>query len=288
MLVKALLLAGGRGSRLFPLTVAVNKHLLPVHDKPMLYYPLSTLMLGGARDIGVVASSLHLPLLERVLGDGAHLGVRFTYLAQDSPRGIADALLVAERFLDGERCVLALGDNLLWGHLDFLRGALKQATGATVFAYPVKDASRYGVVELDAAGRPTSLEEKPARPRSQLAIPGLYVLDGQAVRVARSLSPSERGELEIVDVLRHYLRSGELRVAPLGRGMAWLDMGTHNGLLDASQFVAAIQARQGLYIGCVEEVAVRMGFVTRTAMRAHMARQPASDYRTYVEGFLDD
>jgi glucose-1-phosphate thymidylyltransferase len=285
--VKALLLAGGRGSRLFPLTVAVNKHLLPVHDKPMLYYPLSTLMLGGARDIGVVASSAHLPTLERVLGDGAHLGVRIRYLAQEAPRGIADALLVAESFLDGEGCVLALGDNLLWGHLDFLRGALRQTEGATVFAYPVKNARRYGVVELDAAGRPTSLEEKPARPRSQLAIPGLYVLDGQAASRARSLSPSERGELEIVDLLREYLRRGELRVAPLGRGMAWLDMGTPDGLLDASQFVAAIQARQGLYIGCVEEVALRMGFVTRAAMREHMARQPASAYRTYVEGLLD-
>jgi glucose-1-phosphate thymidylyltransferase len=286
--MKALLLAGGRGSRLFPLTVAVNKHLLPVHDKPMLYYPLSTAMLGGARDIGIVASPEHLPAFQQLLGDGTQLGVCFSYIPQEAPRGIADAIMTADAFLAGERCILALGDTLFWGHLDFLRDALSRHAGASVFAYPVRDPSRYGVVELDDAGHPIWLDEKPASPRSSLAIPGLYVLDGRAVSFARSLKPSTRGELEITDLLREYLRRGELHVSPLGRGMAWLDMGTPDGLLDASQFVSALQARQGLSIGCIEEVAVRMGFVTHASMRAHMATQPSGPYRSYVEALLDD
>jgi glucose-1-phosphate thymidylyltransferase len=285
---RGLLLAGGSGSRLFPLTAAVNKHLLPVHDKPMIDYALSTLMLAGMRVIAIVAAPEDLPAFERLLGTGEALGIRLTYLAQPEPRGIADGLLVASRFLAGEGCVVALGDNLLWGHLDYLRAALRQHEGATAFAYPVKDARRYGVVELDAAGKPRSIEEKPARPRSSLAIPGLYVLDGRAVEIARSLAPSPRGELEITDVLREYLRRGELRVAPLGRGMAWLDMGTPEGLLEASQFVAAIQARQGLYVGCPEEVALRMGYRTRDELRAAVAAYPQGAYRAYIEGLLDE
>lgn len=283
-----MVLAGGKGTRLFPLTVAVNKHLLPVHDKPMLYYALSMVMLGGARDIAVVTSPEHVAAFRRLLGDGDRLGVRFTYVEQREPRGVADALLAAEGFLAGEGSVVALGDNLLWGHLDYLREALRHQDGATVFAYPVRDPSRYGVVELDAAGRPLAIEEKPRRPRSALAIPGLYVLDGRAAELARTLAPSARGELEITDLLRAYLRRGELRVAPLGRGMAWLDMGTPDGLLDASQFVAAIQSRQGLAVGCVEEVALRMGFVSKDALRATVAELPRGPYRAYLEGLLDE
>jgi glucose-1-phosphate thymidylyltransferase len=285
---KGVLLAGGKGTRLFPLTVAVNKHLLPVHDKPMLYYPLSMLMLGGAREIAIVSAREHLPTFERLLGDGARLGVRLTYVEQSAPRGVADGLLAAERFLAGGGCILALGDNLLWGHLDYLREALSHDTGASVFAYPVRDPSRYGVVELDTKGRPMVIEEKPSRPRSSVAIPGLYVLDARAVELARGLKPSPRGELEIADVLRAYLLRGELRVAPLGRGMAWLDMGTPRGLLDASHFVAAIQERQGLCIGCIEEVALRMGFITPHELRATLAAQPPSAYRTYIEGLLHE
>jgi glucose-1-phosphate thymidylyltransferase len=281
-------LAGGKGTRLFPLTVAVNKHLLPVHDKPMLYYALSMVMLGGAREIAIVTSPEHVPAFRLLLGDGERLGVRFTYVEQREPRGVADALLAAEGFLAGEGCIVALGDNLLWGHLDYLREALRHPEGATVFAYPVRDPSRYGVVELDAAGRPLAIEEKPRRPRSALAIPGLYVLDGCAAELAHTLAPSARGEVEITDLLRAYMRRGELRVAPLGRGMAWLDMGTPDGLLDASQFVAAIQARQGLAVGCVEEVALRMGFVSHAALRATVAAQPPGPYRAYLEGLLDD
>jgi glucose-1-phosphate thymidylyltransferase len=245
-------------------------------------------MLGGARDIGIVASSQHLPAFQRILGDGSQLGVRFSYLPQGAPRGIADALVAADSFLAGERCILALGDNFFWGHLDFLRDALLRESGATLFAYPVRDPSRYGVVEVDAAGKPTRLDEKPTQPRSSLAVPGLYVLDGRAVSFARSLALSPRGELEIIDLLNEYLRREELHVVPLGRGMAWLDMGTPEGLLDASQLVSALQTRQGLSIGCIEEVAVRMGFVSHASMRAHMTSQPSGAYRSYVESLLAD
>jgi glucose-1-phosphate thymidylyltransferase len=244
-------------------------------------------MLGGVRQILVVSTELHLPQFQRLLGDGSRFGVELSYAVQDAPRGVADALLVAESFLAGAPAVLALGDNLLWGHLDYLRQATQGRQGATAFAYPVQDASRYGVVVLDATGRPTSIEEKPSRPRSQLAIPGLYVLDKQAVSIARSLSPSARGELEITDVLRAYLRRDLLRVAPLGRGMAWLDMGTSEGLLGASDFVATIQARQGLYVGCLEEVALRMGYLSPGAVARVVREYPPSTYRAYIESLLD-
>jgi glucose-1-phosphate thymidylyltransferase len=284
---KGILLAGGRGTRLFPLTVGVNKHLLPVHDKPMVYYPLSTLMLGGVRQIVVISSQGHLPQFQQLLGDGSRFGIELSYAVQDMPRGVADALRVAESFLAGSPAVLALGDNLLWGHLDYLREATRSRRGATAFAYPVQDASRYGVVVLDASGRPTSIEEKPTRPRSKLAIPGLYVFDEEAVGIAKGLAPSERGELEIVDVLRAYLRAGGLRIAPLGRGMAWLDMGTSEALLGASEFVATIQARQGLYIGCLEEVALRMGYLSPHEVARVIGQYPSSAYRAYIESLLD-
>jgi glucose-1-phosphate thymidylyltransferase len=269
------------------MTVAVNKHLLPVHDKPMVYYPLSTLMLGGVRQILVVAAQAHLEAFERLLGDGSRFGIELSYAAQDAPRGVADGLRVAESFLGGRPVVLALGDNLLWGHLDYLREATHERQGATAFAYPVQDASRYGVVHLDGSGRPTSIEEKPQRPRSHLAIPGLYVLDEQAVDIAKGLSPSARGELEITDVLRDYLRRDRLTIAPLGRGMAWLDMGTSDGLLGASEFVATIQARQGLYIGCLEEVALRMGYLSAREVARTIRDYPPSAYRAYIESLLD-
>ena len=218
---KGILLAGGHGSRLFPLTSAVNKHLLPVHDKPMIYYPLSTLMLGGVRDVLVVSTPAHLPAFEHLLGDGSRLGMHIAYASQPAPRGIADALLVAEGFLGEGGCVLALGDNLFWGYLDFLREALTMRDGATVFSYRVQDPSGYGVVELDDRGHPTSVEEKPEHPRSQLVLPGLYVLDADAVEIARATAPSPRGELEITDVLREYLRRGQRGPSPLSVGHAF-------------------------------------------------------------------
>ena len=287
MVTKGILLAGGLGSRLFPLSIGTNKHLLPVHDKPMIYYPLSTIMLGGIRDILVISGAEHLPAFERLLGDGRELGVRITYAAQSAPRGIADALIVAESFLAGDGCLLALGDNLFWGHLDFLREALAHERGATIFAYPVEDPSRYGVVTLDAHGVIVALDEKPSRPRSQLAIPGLYVVDGSAVELAKTLAPSPRGELEITDVLRAYLRQGELRVTRLGRGMAWLDMGTSQSLLAATELVRAIELRQGLRIGCLEECALRMRYRSPAELRAAVARYPLCEYRAYVESILD-
>jgi glucose-1-phosphate thymidylyltransferase len=284
---KGVVLAGGGASRLFPLTVAVNKHLLPVYDKPMVYYPLSTLMLAGIRDVLVVSAPEHLSAFERLLGDGSQLGMRISYGAQRQPLGVADGLRVAETFLAGEGCALALGDNLFWGnYLGALSAALVEPSGATIFAHSVEDASRYGVVELDANGRPTGIEEKPVHPRSRLAVPGLYVLDGASVAIAHAVSESARGELEIADVLRQYLRGGSLRVVPLDGEVFWVDMGTLEGLLAASEFVAAIQTRQGLLVGCVEEVALHMGWRTQAEVRAALEDWPASPYRTHVEALL--
>ncbi|MEO6419664.1 MAG: glucose-1-phosphate thymidylyltransferase RfbA [Polyangiaceae bacterium] len=283
---KGIVLAGGRGTRLYPLTRVVNKHLLPVHDKPMIYYPLSTLMLGGLRDILIISGPEHIPSFEQLLGDGSHLGVRFSYAAQANPTGIAEAFLIAEEFLAGEGCALILGDSLFWGYLDFLRDALRAGPGATIYAYPVKDPAPYGIVELDARGLPLSIEEKPLNPRSKLAIPGLYVVDGSAVEIAKTMKPSPRGELEITDVLQAYLARGKLRVKALGRGMAWLDVGTSERLLSASDLVAGIETRQGLRIGCLEEIALRMKYRTRAELGETIRTYPESPYRSYVESLL--
>ena len=283
---KGIVLAGGRGTRLYPLTRVVNKHLLPVHDKPMIYYPLSTLMLGGIRDILIISGPEHIPSFQQLLGDGAHLGVRFSYAPQAHPTGIAEAFLIAEEFLGGEGCALILGDSLFWGYLDFLRDALRTANGATIYAYPVKDPSPYGIIELDRGGKPLSIEEKPANPRSKLAIPGLYVVDGSAVGIAKKIKPSPRGELEITDVLRAYLAEGTLRVKALGRGMAWLDVGTSERLLSASDLVSGIETRQGLRIGCLEEIALRMKYRTRAELSETIRAYPDSPYRSYVESLL--
>jgi glucose-1-phosphate thymidylyltransferase len=284
---KGVLLVGGRGSRLFPLTLAVNKHLLPVHDKPMVYYPLSTLMLAGVRDIAIVSSPEHLPAFEQLLGDGAQLGLAFSYVAQAAPRGIGDGLRAADSFLAGDGCLLALGDNLLWGPDAIPVELLDDAAGATVLAVPVRDPSRYGVVETDAVGRPTSVEEKPERPGSSLAIPGLYLLDGRAPELARLAVPSARGELEITDILRAYLGRDELRVALVGRDTTWLDMGTCDDIVEAAQLVAAAQARGGPSVGCIEEVAVRAGLVSRGQMRSTVSAYPPGAYRARVEAMLD-
>lgn len=284
---KAIILAGGAGTRLYPLTRLVCKQLLPVYDKPMIYHPLSTLMLAGIRDVLIISTPHDVPRFEDLLGDGARLGMRITYAAQPKPEGIAQAFLIGADFLrDATHSVLILGDNIFHGNLDFLRQALEIPTGACVFAYPVRDPERYGVVEFDASGRAISLEEKPAKPRSNFAVPGLYVYDREVVEICRNLKPSARGELEITDVNLTYLQRGHLQVRPLNRGMAWLDTGTPVSLMEASNYIAAIEHRQGLKVACLEEIAFNRGFIDRPQFEALIASLPKSDYRAYLEQSL--
>jgi len=261
---KGIILAGGSGSRLYPLTRAVSKQLIPVYDKPMIYYPLSTLMLAGIREILVITTPHEQAAFQRLLGDGGELGLRVAYAAQPSPDGIAQSFLIGRDFIGASPVALALGDNIFYGHglPDFLRRASARTRGATVFGYFVRDPERYGVVEFDAQGRAVGLEEKPAQPRSSFAVTGLYFYDNRVVEIAAGLSPSARGELEITDVNLAYLRAGDLFVEKLGRGIAWLDTGTHEALLQASLFIQAIEERQGLKVACVEEIAFRMGYIS--------------------------
>ena len=282
--MKGILLAGGSGSRLHPVTRAVSKQLLPVYDKPLVYYPLSTLMLSGIREVLVVTTPHERPAFERLLGDGADLGISIAYAVQAKPEGIAQALVIGAKFAAGKPVALALGDNLFHGHglPEALRAAAAKTEGATVFGYQVKDPERYGVVEFDAAGRAVSIEEKPARPRSRWAVTGLYFYDGRAPEIAAALRPSARGELEITDVNMAYLREGHLRVERLGRGFAWLDTGTHEALLQASNFVQAIEERQGLKIACLEEIAWRLGWIGTDALRRLAERMSASGYGRYL------
>jgi glucose-1-phosphate thymidylyltransferase len=269
--MKGILLAGGSGTRLHPMTLAASKQLLPVYDKPMVYYPLSTLMLAGIRDVLVISTPDDLPQFRRLLGNGERLGMRFAYAVQPSPDGIAQAFLIGRDWLEGEACALALGDNLIHGdHLSAtLRAAAARPVGATVFAYQVRDPERYGVVSFDAAGRPVELVEKPAAPTSNWAVTGLYFYDRQVSELARTIRPSARGELEITDLNLLYLRSGDLHVEKLSRGCAWLDAGTPDSLLQAATFVQTIQSRTGMLVGCPEEVAFRMGFIDADVLRSH-------------------
>ena len=279
---KGIVLAGGAGSRLSPITLVASKQLLPVYDKPMVYYPISTLMLGGIREFLIISTPSDLPRFEQLLGDGARLGVRFEYAVQPRPAGIAQAFLIGESFIGGACVTLILGDNLFYGDMNFLRRALDRETGGTVFGYPVQDPQRYGVVEFSSDGKVIGIEEKPAKPRSRYAVPGLYCYDRRVLEIARQLKPSARGELEITDVNKAYLATGGLRVELLGRGMAWLDTGTPRSLLEASNFVATVEHRQGLKIGCLEEVALRMGFIGLEQFRALAQEQRNSEYGAYL------
>lgn len=283
---KGIILAGGSGSRLYPMTAAFSKQLQPIYDKPMIAYPLSTLMMAGIRDILIISTPQDTPAFQRLLGNGSNWGINLRYAVQDAPRGIADAFRVGRTFIDGKQVCLILGDNIFYGNLDFLRNAIDSNEGATIFGYHVQDPERYGVVELSATGNVLSLEEKPPTPRSHLAVPGVYVYAPDVCDVAASLTPSSRGELEITDVHHAYLANNRLRVIPLSRGIAWLDTGTPESMLEASTFIHAIEKRQGMKIGCIEEVAWRQGFIDDAGYRNAVQSLPASDYRRYCEQLL--
>jgi glucose-1-phosphate thymidylyltransferase len=286
--MKGILLAGGLGTRLHPATRGVSKQLLPLFDKPMIYYPLTSLMLAGIRDILIVSTSEDLPLFERLLGRGDQWGLHFSYAAQEKPRGLADAFLVGEAFLEGQPACLILGDNVFFGHgfPETLRLAAQLTQGGLVFGYPVRDPHRYGVVEMDPGGRVLSIEEKPKVPRSHHAIPGVYFFDRRVSEMARELKPSARGELEITDLAKRYLALGELRVERLGRGIAWLDAGTHESLMQAAAFIQAVQERQGLMIACPEEIAFRLEYIDREQLEGLIHSMGDNHYRRYLEEIL--
>jgi glucose-1-phosphate thymidylyltransferase len=281
--IKGILLAGGSGSRMYPATLAVSKQLLPVYDKPLVYYPLSTLLLAGIRDILLISTPGDTPRFEQLLGDGSRLGISIRYAVQPRPEGLAQALVIGREFVGDDRVALVLGDNIFFGHglQETLVRAAAQESGATIFAYAVKDPERYGVVEFDATGRAIALTEKPKEPKSRYAVPGIYFYDNAALDIAALLKPSARGELEITDVNREYLARGELRVEMLGRGFAWLDTGTHAAMLQAANFVEAIEQRQGLKICCPEEVAFRKGFISAAELR-RLGAEIKNDYGRYL------
>lgn len=286
MNTKGIILAGGAGTRLHPLTLVASKQLMPVYDKPMIYYPLSTLMLSGIREILLISTPEDLPRFRDLLGDGSRLGIEIQYAVQPRPEGIAQAFTIGADFIGNDRVTLILGDNIFYGKLNIFREAMKVRDSSVIFGYWVRDPERYGVVDFDAAGRVLSIEEKPAAPKSNYAVPGLYLYDNDVVEIARNLTPSPRGELEITDVNRIYLEQGRLQVQLLGRGVAWLDTGTHESLLEAANFIATIENRQGLKIGCLEEVAWRMGFLDDTEFENLVGKMPKNTYTEYLRGLM--
>jgi len=292
--MKGIILSGGSGTRLHPLTKVISKQILPVYDKPMIYYPLSTLMLAGIRDILLISTPHDLPLFRQLLGDGSHLGLKMSYVEQPSPDGLPQAFILGEKFIGRDSVAMILGDNIFYGHnfAGMLRDAAERKSGSTIFAYPVRDPERYGVVEYDANGKAVSLEEKPAKPKSKHAVTGLYFFDNRVVEISKGLKPSARGELEILDTIRPYMKSGELHVQELGRGFAWLDTGTFESLLEAGTFVETLERRQGLKISCIEEIAWRKGFITTDQLRALGESMKKNGYGAYLlaiaaEGKID-
>ena len=288
--MKGIILAGGHGTRLYPLTIGVSKQILPVYDKPMIYYPLSMLMLAGIRDILIISTPDALPAFQALLNDGSQWGLHFSYVAQLEPRGLAEAFLLKPEFIGQDSACLILGDNIFFGTglPEKLREAAVMKDGALIFAYPVRDPERYGVVEFDQNGLALSIEEKPLKPRSHFAVPGLYFYDHHVVDIAANLRPSPRGELEITDVNRAYLERGQLRVEVIGRGVAWLDAGTHESLLQAANFVQAVEDRQGMMISCPEEIAYRMGFINSEQLRSQAERFRSNQYGAYLLSLLED
>jgi glucose-1-phosphate thymidylyltransferase len=281
-ITKGIILAGGAGSRLYPLTLVASKQLQPVYDKPMIYYPLATLMMAGINDILIISTPHDTPRFQSLLGDGSRWGLTLSYKIQPEPKGIAQAFLVGEEFIGDQGVCLILGDNIFYGKMELDRIVDEFPGGAKIFGYYVNDPERYGVVEFDSTGKAIGIEEKPAKPKTNYAVPGLYLYDNQVITIARNMKPSPRGELEITDVNLEYLRRGELSVERLGRGIAWLDTGTHQSLLEASHFIGTLEARQGLKIACLEEVALRMGFIDCRKMAEVIAETPNSSYREYL------
>ena len=286
MIKKGIVLAGGAGSRLYPLTLVASKQLQPVYDKPMIYYPLSTLMMAGIRDILIISTPMDTPRFEALLGNGEKWGIRISYVVQPEPKGIAQAFLVGEEFIDHQPVCLILGDNIFYGKMKMDQIAAEFNGGARIFGYPVTDPDRYGVVEFDGNGRVLSIEEKPAKPKSRFAVPGLYMFDHKVVEITKGLKSTARGEIEITDVNLEYLRRGELMVEKLGRGIAWLDTGTHMSLLEAGNFICALETRQGLKIACLEEIAYRMAYIDREQFERVVESFPQSSYRNYLQTVL--
>jgi glucose-1-phosphate thymidylyltransferase len=286
--MKGIILAGGSGSRLYPITKVYSKQLTLIYDKPLIYYPLSILMLSGIKEVLIISNKETIPLYRQLFGDGSHLGMSIEYAVQDAPRGIAEAFIIGEKFINGEDVTLVLGDNIFYGKLDFVYNAIEQNKGATIFGYQVTDPERYGIVEFDKDGKAISIEEKPKMPKSQYAVPGIYIYNNDVIEIAKTLKPSGRGELEITDVNREYLNRGNLHVEKIGRGIAWLDTGTPEALLQASNFFGVIEQRQGLKVACVEEIAYTMGFINRDKFTELVNSMPRCYYREYLERFLND
>ena len=287
MKTKGIILAGGKGTRLYPMTYAVSKQLQPIYDKPMIYYPLAILMLGGIRDVLIISTPEDTPNFARLLGDGSRIGMNFEYIVQDAPRGLPEAFILGEKFLGNDNACLILGDNLFYGKLNFFRQGLENNQGGTIFAYRVDNPSSYGVVEFDSNNNVLSIEEKPKAPKSNFAIPGLYIFDNKVSEISKNLQPSARGELEITDIHKAYLEIHKLRVEVIGRGIAWLDTGTFESLLQASQFVEVVQNRQGLKIGCIEEIAFRMKFISREQLTKIAEPLLKSGYGQYLINLQD-